>query len=37
MHGHGIQKCYEHQVEPDGLRIAATARFIDAKANVAAR
>ncbi|KAH7104300.1 hypothetical protein BKA62DRAFT_694201 [Auriculariales sp. MPI-PUGE-AT-0066] len=29
MHGRGIQKCYEHKVEPEGFRIAATARFID--------
>ncbi|KAH7100505.1 hypothetical protein BKA62DRAFT_706520 [Auriculariales sp. MPI-PUGE-AT-0066] len=28
MHGPGIQKCYEHKVEPNGIRIAATAREI---------
>lgn len=32
MHGAGLQKDYEHQVAPEGLRIAATARFIDNEA-----
>lgn len=33
MNGGGIQKCYEHMVEPEGVRIAATARLIDSEQN----
>lgn len=29
MRGHAIQRLYDHRVEPFGLRIAATARFIE--------